>query len=86
VNGVTALPIIREQAACERVEQQVRCYACDKFLTKTITTIYYNPAVLEDLGMTFQSLLSRLEIQIRFGTETKCPRCKELDSKLIVAV
>lgn len=80
------MSITKPLAACERVEQQVRCYSCDKFLTKAITTIYYNPARLAEMGMTFEQFMGHLEIQIRFGTETKCPRCKELDSKLIVAV
>lgn len=68
----------------ERIEQQVRCSACDKFLTKAIVEVFFNPAELARLAVkTVAELFSRLDLQVKVATETKCNRCKEMDTQIV---
>ncbi len=58
----------------ERVEKEVRCRMCEKLLTKIIVVLLSDKDTLD---------IQAAGINIRFGTETKCRRCKSINYDLI---
>ena len=62
----------------ERVEKEIRCHNCDKFLTKIILvrdtpTEEWKTVTESDQGF-----------DVKLGIETKCWRCKEMDTKVMI--
>jgi hypothetical protein len=76
----------------QRLEQGIRCHACNKFFTKIILDVYIPDWLLtktRELGIVIQekdngnAFLSSTGIEVKVATETVCHRCKAEDHQLI---
>ncbi|RTL20759.1 MAG: hypothetical protein EKK55_17390 [Rhodocyclaceae bacterium] len=62
-----------EEDGEHRIEREIRCRMCDKFLTRIVIVVLTPGEVkVSDVG-----------VNLKFGTETKCNRCKTISYDLV---